>query len=93
MNIIMDQNFNVQVLLNDAVAVPADSGVVIEGGGDAAGGMPGDVLGTGMEVKDPIMSSWPFVIGISTVTLAVSIALGLLLAKRKIKKGYELYED
>lgn len=86
----MDQNFNVQVLLNDAVAVPADTNTIIEGGGE--GGMP-EELGTGMEVKDPIMSSWPFVIGLSTVTLAVSIAIGLLLAKRKIKKGYELYED
>jgi hypothetical protein len=54
-------------------------------------GIPVDAMGT--EVKDPILSSWPFVIGISTAVLAVSVALGVLLAKRKIKKGIELYED
>ncbi len=54
-------------------------------------GMVVDTMGTG--VKDPLLSSWPFVIGISFVVLAVSVALGVLLAKRKIKKGIELYED
>ena len=44
-------------------------------------------------VKDPLLSSWPFVIGVSAATLAVSIVLGILLAKLKIKKGFELYED
>lgn len=49
---------------------------------------------TGMaEVKDPLLSSWPFVIGISAAVLIVSMALGALLARRKIKKGIELYED
>jgi hypothetical protein len=43
--------------------------------------------------KDPLLSSWPFVIGISAAVLLVSVALGILLAKRKIKKGIELYED
>lgn len=49
---------------------------------------------TGMvEIKDPLLSSWPFVIGVSFAVLFVSIVLGALLAKRKIKKGIELYED
>ena len=49
---------------------------------------------TGMsEIKDPLLSSWPFVIGISAAVLFVSVALGVFLAKRKIKKGIELYED
>ena len=43
--------------------------------------------------KDPIMSNMLFVVGISTLTLAISIGIGILLAKRKIKKGFELYED
>ena len=43
--------------------------------------------------KDPIMSSMLFVVGITTLTLAISIGIGILLAKRKIKKGFELYED
>ena len=47
----------------------------------------------GTQGKDPLLSSWPFVIGISAAVLAVSIVIGVLLAKRKIKKGIELYED
>ena len=43
--------------------------------------------------KDPLLSSWPFVIGISAASLVVSVVIGILLAKRKIKKGFELYED
>jgi hypothetical protein len=54
-------------------------------------GMVVDAMGAG--VKDPLLSSWPFVIGISVAVLAISVALGVLLAKRKIKKGIELYED
>lgn len=49
--------------------------------------------GMGTAVKDPLLSSWPFVIGISAAVLFVSVGLGILLAKRKIKKGIELYED
>lgn len=45
------------------------------------------------KVKDPILSSWIFVIGISVLVLVISSGLGALLAARKIKKGIELYED
>lgn len=44
-------------------------------------------------VKEPLLASWPFVIGISAAVLFVSVVLGILLARRKIKKGIELYED
>ena len=65
------------------------------------GAVPADGMETGEStmvdpmgaVKDPLLSSWPFVIGISAAVLAVSVAIGVLLAKRKIKKGIELYED
>lgn len=53
---------------------------------------PGMEMGMG-EVKEPLLSSWPFVIGISAAIFVVSIALGALLAKLKIKKGLDLYED
>lgn len=46
-----------------------------------------------VEVKEPLLASWPFVIGVSGAVLLVSIVLGALLARRKIKKGIELYED
>lgn len=45
------------------------------------------------EVKDPLLSSLPFVLGVSGVVLIISIALGALLARIKIKKGIDLYED
>ena len=53
---------------------------------------PGMEMGMA-EVKDPFLSSWPSVIGISAAVFVVSIALGALLAKLKIKKGIDLYED
>jgi hypothetical protein len=50
--------------------------------------------GMGMDKpKDPLLSSWFFVIGISVAVLAVSIALGAFLARLRIKKGIDLYED
>ncbi len=63
----------------------SDTGMVTEEGTYVDPGMGG--------VKDPLLASWPFVIGISTAVLFVSVALGILLAKRKIKKGIEIYED
>lgn len=65
----------------------------------AAGGsgMDGTVmdpsLTPGAEAKDSLLASWPFVAGISAGVLVVSIALGAFLARRKIKKGIDLYED
>ncbi len=74
-----------------AVSEPVSDTGMTGGGVPTEEGMVVDAMGTG--VKDPLLSSWPFVIGISFVVLAVSVALGVLLAKRKIKKGIELYED
>lgn len=44
-------------------------------------------------IKNPLLSSWGVIIGISLAVLIVSIGLGTLLAHFKIKKGIELYED
>ncbi|MBP1756374.1 MAG: putative rane protein [Firmicutes bacterium] len=68
----------------------------IGGDGTAVDGMvtgEGTMVDPMGAVKDPLLSSWPFVIGISTVVLTISVVIGVLLAKRKIKKGIELYED
>lgn len=86
--------------------MPQDGGIGMDesiGGGDFNIGIgdfgenygdTGSMIDPGMpQIKDPLLSSWPFVIGISVAVLAVSIVLGGLLAKRKIKKGIELYED
>ncbi len=42
---------------------------------------------------DSLLSSWYFVGGVSGGVLLLSIIIGLLLAKSKIKKGFDVYED
>lgn len=55
----------------------------------------GEVLGSTQQVSvaDKLMSSWIFVGGVTAGVLAIGVLLGLLSAKRKIKKGIDLYED
>ncbi|MBP3616425.1 MAG: hypothetical protein J6J38_00130 [Lachnospiraceae bacterium] len=54
----------------------------------------GTMTGTEQVSKvDELMSSWVFVGGVTAGVLAIGILLGLLSAKRKIKKGIDLYED
>lgn len=79
-----------EVIIDDGTVMPG-----IDEGMDMGEGVSVDPgLGTGStDVKNPLLSSWFFVIGISAAVLAVSIVLGVLLARRKIKKGIELYED
>ena len=70
-------------VINQEGSMTTETGTIVDPGFD-----------TGMtETKDPLLSSWLFVIGISIAVLFVSVALGVFLAKRKIKKGIELYED
>ena len=40
-----------------------------------------------------LLSNWIFVGGVSGGVLLLSIVIGLLLAGRKIKKGFDVYED
>ena len=40
-----------------------------------------------------LLSNWFFIGGVSAGTLVLSIVIGLLLAKAKIKKGFDVYED
>ena len=42
---------------------------------------------------DSLLSNWYFVGGVSGGVLLLSIVIGLLLAKIKIKKGFDVYED
>lgn len=103
MNIMIDDAFQVSVTYQ-GLAPKVGSFVVsdkmievepgnIEGGYIDEGYMNGEFPVEGSTVKDPILSSWPFVIGVSAGVLVISVVLGILLAKRKIKKGFELYED
>ena len=72
-----------------AVDDMAMDGVAMEGDMMMDPGMMGEETG----VKDPLLSNWFFVGGISAVTFTAAVLLGLLWAKRKIKKGIDLYED
>ena len=47
---------------------------------------------TGFSVNT-ILSSVPAMGGITAAFLALGVVLGIVLAKRKIKKGFDLYED
>lgn len=57
------------------------------------GNMDGGDGGTQTGVKDPILSSIPFVAGTVGASLVVGIVLGVLLGKKRIKKGFDLYEN
>ena len=55
-------------------------------------GTMGTETSTGISV-DGLLSNWFFVGGVSGGVFLLSIAIGLLLAKHKIKKGFDVYED
>ncbi len=94
---IAEEGVDTSMVVGEATVI-AEPAPIFDGKGGDIGFDPGmyndPMTETGVaEVKDPLLSSWPFVIGISAVVLFVSMALGALLARRKIKKGIELYED
>lgn len=77
--------------------VIGSSGMISSGSkGDYYDGMSGmdGATGTGQVSKaDELMGSWVFVGGVTAGVLALGVLAGLLCAKRKIKKGIDLYED
>lgn len=92
---------NIKFLDQTIVSYSVD-GIISEGMGFASKeisigeGMIGDGMIGEVEVssgKGSVMSSWPFVIGITSGTFVISIVIGILLAKKRIKKGFDLYED
>ena len=40
-----------------------------------------------------MLSNWFFVGGVSAAVLLFSVVIGIVLAKLKIKKGFDVYED
>ncbi len=84
MRIVMDDAMNVSVIYGRTPAVLKTTSDLM---------MDGSMGYSGEGTNDPLLSSWPFVIGVSAGTLAVSIVLGIVLAKLRIKKGFEPYED
>lgn len=62
--------------------------------GDGMGGMDGmNGMNTEVGTSKPITQNLPVMIGITAGVLALSILVGIGLAKLKIKKGINLYED
>lgn len=62
--------------------------------GDGMAGMNGmDGMNTEVGTAKPITQNAPVMIGITAGVLALSILVGIGLAKLKIKKGINLYED
>ena len=55
--------------------------------------MMGETEATTEVSMDSLLSSWAFVGGVSAAVLVLSVVFGLLLAKRRIKKGFDVYED
>lgn len=66
-----------------------DYGDMGYGGMDYAGDFSSE---TGSASK-PLLARPVFVIGVTCATFVVAVVLGLLLAKRRIKKGIDLYEN
>lgn len=89
----MSNNFgNMNIVLND--------GFAIDVGYDGMGVMDGYMgdegnqgSGTSSLSIDALLSNWFFVGGVSGAVFLLSVAIGLLLAKFKIKKGFDVYED
>lgn len=79
-----------KVMVSDAV-------VSIDGDMSYMGemGYTEEMYGTEQQVSktDELLSSWLFVGGATVAALVLGVVFGLLSAKRKIKKGIDLYED
>lgn len=84
-------------MLLGAAVIGGNGGVMVDGGGEMIGG--GNSMGgmdgteTGAGVKDPILSNVPFVAGTISAALVLGIVFGVLLGKKRIKKGFDLYEN
>lgn len=85
------------ILINNTAFVVgmavSDQSITVDGGASGSSYTVDPAMSGGVLGNDTLLSSWPFVIGISAAVLLVSVALGTFLAKRKIKKGIDLYED
>lgn len=94
----MDVEVNVMSATYDMSSdVEVDGGFVsgdadyIDGGSKDQGFMGGETAKA--PLSDRLLGSAVFIGGTGTLALAFGIVCGLLLAKRKIKKGIDLYED
>lgn len=69
-----------------------DAGMPIgEWDGETDGNFTGTNAGDGTSFQP--MTSMPFIIGITALSLIVAVGLGFLLSRLRIKKGLDIYED
>lgn len=82
-------------IINSSIMV--GGGEIIGGRGDISmdgmDGMGSETTATTQVSMDALLSNWFFVGGVSGGVLLLSVVIGLLLAKLKIKKGFDVYED
>lgn len=52
-----------------------------------------EFIETIMEFMEGLLSSWIFVGGVTGGMVLLSVLIGFLLARAKIKKGFDVYED
>lgn len=95
----MDVEVNVMSVMYDMSSdIAVDDGFgYIDGGSIEYDGVRQDGFMAGETAKAPLsdrlLGSAVFIGGTGALALAFGIVCGLLLAKRKIKKGIDLYED
>ena len=93
MIVLLDQDMNATVMLSHNILLAEMDYAEGEVNMDDGSGMGLDAGMSEGSIKDPLLSSWPAIIGISSVTIVIGLLVGFLLAKKKIKKGIELDED
>lgn len=87
MSVMYDMSSDIAV---DGGFVTGDTGYIDKGSMDQ-GFMGGETAKA--PLSDRLLGSAVFIGGTGVLALAFGIVCGLLLAKRKIKKGIDLYED
>lgn len=92
----MNNSFgNTNIVLSEGFFVGGGGISVDYGGMNGMNMRDGGEQGSGTSAvsMDALLSNWIFVGGISGAVFLISVAVGLLLAKHKIKKGFDVYED
>lgn len=105
MNIELDNNFYAVVNMGadsgtnvsmKAVMVDGGGGISIGGGSISIEGGSMDVDGGAADISSSgggLLSSWPFVGGVTGAVFVLSVIIGIVFAKRRIKKGIDIYES
>ncbi len=80
-NVLMDDLTTNHELISNSMMDMGNLGGMEDPNSNSSGGM------------DNLLASWGFVGGVTGGVLALSILIGILLAKKRIKKGIDPYEN